>query len=299
MIAVIHYAYGAPTSIDDLPSYFSHLLKGKVVPEPMLEGIRASFLKPGFPDFIASTTQRVAAGLEHYLNGKAQEEVRVFTAYKHTAPFVADAVAAAQQAGATTIVTLPINPIDTDTGGGAVHAEVAELLKGTDIKHRKLNNWHVDEGIIAVYAERVQRAFAWLPLAAQENGHVLFTVHSQPLDPMRNALYVMQFEQMAAAIAKKAGITHFHKVYRSANGAAGWLAPDVKDKIRGIQAAGAKGIVTCELLSLCADAESYAEIVTDCQKVCGEREIAYSVTEFPGDSYDTVVALGNLILKSI
>lgn len=298
MIAVIHYAYGAPTSIDELPAYFSHLLNGKEVPEQMLVEIRASFSKSGFPDFIAAATQRIAAGLEHFLTSQLDEEVRVYTAYKHTAPFVADALQEAKEAGATTIVTLPIHAIDTDSGS-AVHAEVAALLKETDIKHIVLNRWHLDEGIIAVYTERLKRAFAWLPVATQENAHVLFTVHSQPIDPVRNALYGQQFEQMAAAIAQKAGVGHFHKVYRSANGKANWLAPDVKDKIKALQAAGATGIVTCELLSLCADAESYTEIVTDCQAICEERHIAFSAAEFPGDSYDTVVALGQLIVKSL
>ena len=58
MIGVIHYAYGAPKSIDDVATYFSHILNGKTVPGPMLEKIEASFKKPSFPDFIASSTQR-------------------------------------------------------------------------------------------------------------------------------------------------------------------------------------------------------------------------------------------------
>ena len=58
MVGVIHYAYGAPKSIDDVATYFSHILNGKMAPGPMLEKIEASFKKPGFPDFIASATQR-------------------------------------------------------------------------------------------------------------------------------------------------------------------------------------------------------------------------------------------------
>lgn len=299
MIAVIHYAYGAPTSIDHVNDYFRHLLNGKTVPAPMIEKMRASFLKPGYPDFIASATQRIASGLETVLKRTLDEEVCVFNAYKHTAPFVADAVEAAKQMGATTIVTLPINPIHSDSGGGAVHLKTTSLLKDSGIHHIALSNWHLDVEIVAVFAERVKRAFAWLPVAAQPNAHVLFTVHSQPIDPMRNALYVKQFEEMAEAIAKKAGIEHFHKVYRSSNGNAGWLAPDVKDKIKALQAAGATGIVTCELLSLCADVESFVEIGAECQEVCAERGVAFSMAEFPGDSFDTVMALAALVEKHI
>lgn len=299
MIAVIHYAYGAPQSIDNVEDYFSHILRGKTVPAPMLAQIRQQFLTPGFPDFIAASTQRIAKGLETVLNERLSEEVRVFNAYKHTAPFLEEVVAEAKQVGATTIVTLPINAIHSVSGGGSVHSEVTALLENSDIKHIALNNWHVDDNIVAVYAERVKRAFDWLPKEAQGQAHVLFTVHSQPEDPERNAPYIRQFEELAAAIVKKAGIEQYHAVYRSSGGKANWLAPDVKEKIKELHTAGATGFVTCELLALCADVESYSEVGADCQKVCAELHVPFAISEFPGDSFDVVMALSELVVNSV
>jgi protoporphyrin/coproporphyrin ferrochelatase len=299
MIAIIHYAYGAPKSVDDVETYFSHILKGKQVPPPMLEKIRAQFLKPGFPDFIASSTQRIAQGLELVLNDKLDEEVKVYNAYKHTSPFVEEVLATALREGATTVVTLPINAISSASGGGAVHTEVAALLEGLSVRHIALDSWHTDENIVAVYAERVGRAFKWLPVAAQNGAHVLFTVHSQPVDPERNENYVKQFEELGQAIAQKAGIENFHITYRSSGGKENWLAPDVKDKIKELHAAGATGFVTCELLALSADVESYVEVGEECQEVCTALNVPFSVSEFPGDSFDTVVALAKLIEKNI
>ena len=260
MIAIIHYAYGAPKSIDDLSDYFSHMLNGKPVPQAILDQIKPSFLKSGFPDFIASTTERIAKGLEHILNDKSEEQVKVYTAYKHTAPFVEEAFAQALKDGATTFVTLPINAIDSESGGGAVHTEIADLIGEQSIRHIALNNWHLDDGIVELYTDRVLRALNWLPVQAQKNAHVLFTVHSQPLNTERNAPYVQQFEQLAKAIATKANVDNYHLTYRSSGGKANWLAPDVKDKIKELHAEGATGFVTCELMSLCADVESFYEI---------------------------------------
>ena len=299
MIAIIHYAYGAPKSIDDVETYFSHILKGKQVPTPMLEQIQNSFLKPGFPDFIASSTQRIAQGMELLLNEKLEEEVKVYNAYKHTSPFVPEMLTTALREGATTIVTLPINAISSASGGGAVHAEVAALLEGQNVRHIALDNWHTDENIVAVYSDRVSRAFSWLPITDQKDSHVLFTVHSQPIDPEKNAAYVAQFEQLAQAIVKKAGIENFHITYRSSGGKANWLAPDVKDKIKELHTAGATGFVTCELLALSADVESYSEVGKECQDVCKELNVPFSVAEFPGDSFDTVVALAEIVKKNI
>lgn len=299
MIAVIHYAYGAPVSIDNVSDYFSHILRGKQVPPQMLAQIHASFLTPGFADFIRTATEDIAEGLEHVLNEQLDVEVKVYPAYKHTVPFLEDVVAQAKADGATTVVTLPINPIHSALGGGSVHAETAALLEGTTIQQIALNDWHVNEGIVAVYAKRVKRAVEWLPVAAQGNAHVLFTVHSQPEDPERNAPYVQQFTELARAIAKKADVANFHAVYRSSGGKANWLAPDVKDKIKELHAEGATGFVTCELLSLAADVESYAEIGAECQGVCKELNVPFAVSDFPGASFDVIQALSALVVENV
>lgn len=299
MIGIIHYAYGAPKSVDDVATYFSHILNGKTVPAPMLEKIETSFKKPGFPDFIASSTQRIAKGLEILLAERFGEPVKVYNAYKHTAPFVKDVVKEALADGVTTFVTLPINAIFSASGGGAVHKEVAELVADKEVKHIAVTDWHTDAGIVDVYAERVKRAFNWLPNTAKGKAHVLFTVHSQPIDPERNEIYVQQFTELATAIAQKAGIQNFHITYRSSGGKANWLAPDVKDKIRELQAAGGTGFVTCELLALSADVESYFEIGEECQEVCNELDVPFAIAEFPGDSFDTVYALANLVASRL
>ncbi|MBD8036764.1 ferrochelatase [Solibacillus sp. A46] len=294
MIAVIYYAYGAPKSIDDVEPYFSHILNGKNVPRPMLENIIGMFKKPSFPDFIRSSTQRIAKGIQTILSDRLDEEIRVYTAYKHTAPFVEDAYEQAVEAGAKTIVTLSVNPVASESGGGAVHTEVAAWAKDSDIHHIAIDDFHLDEGIVGLYADRVARAFDWLSRDAQKSAYVLFTVHSQPVDEERNTPYVREFEELAAAIAKKASIERFETVYRSGK-PAGWLGPDVKDAMRSLHGDGAQGFVTCELLSVCADVESFGEINAECQAVAEELNVDFATSEFLGDSFDTVMALAKLV----
>lgn len=294
MIAVIYYAYGAPKSLDEIDSYFSHVMNGKKLPEAMLNNIKMMFKQSGYPDFIKSSTERIAKGIKQLLQATLTEEVEVFTAYKHTEPFVPTIYEQAKNAGATKIVTLSVNPIFSPTGGGAVHTEVATLNEGQSIPHIMINDFHLDHRIVSLYADRVKRAFEWLPSVTHEQAHVLFTVHSQAINENRNASYVGQFEQLATAIAEKAGIKNYHITYRSGRGA-GWLGPDVKEAMKSLTKDGAKGFVTCELLSVTADVESYAEINTECREVAKELEVEFAVSEFLGDSFDTVFALANLI----
>ena len=299
MIHIIYYAYGAPASIDQVEDFFSHVLKGKKVPDSLLNQLKESFSKSGFPDFIASSSQRIAKGLEILLNERIGQKVKVLNAYKHTAPFIEDAVKEAETSGATKIVTLSINPIHSLSGGGAVHGEVAKLVEGKAISHTAIQNWHLNEDIVALYTDRVSRALNWLPKNVRTNAHILFTVHSQPIDEEQNKPYIEQFEQLAAAIATKVGTSNFHITYRSAHGKKGWLGPDVCEHIRILHSEGAEGIVTCDLLSLTADVESYFEIGEQCKVICDELKLPFAISEFPGDSFDTVNALAKLVEKSI
>lgn len=298
MIAVIHFAYGAPASIDDVPAYFSHII-GRDVPPPMLEKIVAQFQQPAQADFIASATQRIANGLQHVLPTMLQQDVRVYNAYKHTAPFLQDVVIAAIADGATTIVTLPINPVFSPSGAGAFHAEVAQLLAGTNIQQIEVKNWNTHPAIVDIYADRVSRAYSWLSAQSRKDAHVLFTVHSQPIKPEGNAPYTTEFEALAQAIAEQAGIKHYAAVYRSSGGKANWLAPDVKEAMRTQAAAGATGFVTCELLSLAADVESFIEIGADCEAVARELGVDFVRAEFPADSFDTVMALAQIVTEHV
>lgn len=70
----------------------------------MLDNLRKAFLKSGFPDFITSLSGRIMKGLETLLNERLTEEVKVLNTYKHTAPFIDDAVAQAITENATKIV---------------------------------------------------------------------------------------------------------------------------------------------------------------------------------------------------
>lgn len=70
-------------------------------------------------------------------------------------------------------------------------------------------------------------------------------------------------------------------------------------KTRNLYTNGGSGFITCELLSLCADIESYFEIGEECQELCKELKVPFALSEFPGDSFDTVIDLAKLVEKNV
>lgn len=295
MIGIIYYAYGAPKSLDDVTPYFSHILNGKTPPPQMLEKITAQFKKLGGVDPLAANTSRIAKGLEHALQQRLTQTVKVYNAYKHTEPYISQVVNTMLEDGITTFITLPVNPIMSLSGAVAFYDEVSALLASHDVTVIHAKDWHLHSELLAVYKDRIQRAYEWIPAGKRAQTHVLYTVHSQPIDPERNEIYVRQFSELSEAISKATQIDNWHITYRSGHGKADWLGPDVKDMIYTLNAEGAQGFVTCELLSLSADIESYFEIGSDCQRICEELQVDFTQAEFPGDSYDTIQALAAIV----
>ncbi len=300
MIGIIFYAYGAPKSIDDLPDFFAHLVHGKEVTTKMIEDFVKRYRAFGSNDPLGAHSARIAQGLEKLLNSPLKA-IKVYNAYKHTSPFLEETLQRMLDDQVETIVTFSVNPIFSPTGAGVYQKEVEDILAKSGVNKELIHikNWNTHPAIISVYGDRVRRAFRWLPAHVQENAFVLFTVHSQPLNPKGNDKYIEQFQAMAQAVASEAGISNWMLSYRSASSKVGWLGPDVKDIIRSLVEVGARGFVTCELLSVVADMESYFEIGRDAQLVSEELKVDFVRAEFPGDSFDTVNALGEIVREQL
>jgi ferrochelatase len=98
-------------------------------------------------------------------------------------------------------------------------------------------------------AERVHRAMASLPAAAQRDPAVLFTAHSIPArlvdagDP-----YAAQVHESAAAVARAAGVTGWSVAWQSAGRTdEAWLGPDVRDVVGELPGSGASAVVVCPI----------------------------------------------------
>lgn len=300
MIGIIFYAYGAPKSKDDLPDFFAHLIQGKEVTIKMIGDFVKRYREFGSNDPLGAHSERIAQGLEKLLFNYPKD-IKVYNAYKHTSPYLDETLKRMIEEGVDTIVTFSVNPIFSPTGAGVYQKEVENFLKqsGKNKKIIHIKSWHTHPAIISVYADRVRRAFKWLPAHVQDDAFVLFTVHSQPLYPEGNDEYIEKFQAMAQAVAREAGVYNWMMSYRSASSKVGWLGPDVKDTIRSLSEEGARGFVTCELLSIVADMESFFEIGRDAQLVSEELKVEFVRSEFPRDSFDTVIALAEIVKEQI
>ncbi|MFJ5624268.1 ferrochelatase [Peribacillus loiseleuriae] len=296
MLGIILMSYGGPESVDEIESFFTHILQGRKPSPEQLKPIVEQYSALGSPDPLRTKTKRQAEALQYVLKQSGMTEIKVYPAYKHASPYIEETVGLMIAEGVTHVVTLPMTPFYTAKGVGQYQRSVQDEIEKREltIPVSHIDNWFLHPDYIAVLASRVKEALNWLPKSAREQSTVVFTAHSQPGNEEKHQEYVKQFTGLAERVATKLNVTNWKIAYRSARQKQNWLGPDIKNVIHKEAENGKKGIVTCELLSLTNNVEVLQEIGVECQEIANTLGIHYVRTEFLDDSIDFIHALANI-----
>jgi len=298
---IILFAYGAPASMDDLPAYYTHIQSRKASDPAYMERVRNRFYQIGTSDTLGSITKRQAAGIEHALNAFYGQGVKVYTAYRHTPPFMKDVIDQMSREGITEIYTFSLKPIESkqntrlyekmvDLEVKRLQEETGKELHVAHIKHRELEPRWID-----VMADRVAEGYSWLPEETRRETAVIFTAHSIAGKPEARGWFHSELKRLAGLVAEKAEIDSWSLAYRSAGKCELWAGPDVKDVVRQKAAAGAKGILIFDLQSLTFNIEVAYDLGYDLQELAAELGIRFMRAVQPDDSYDFIIAVSGMI----
>ncbi|WP_307330871.1 ferrochelatase [Evansella vedderi] len=302
MIGVIIFAYGAPGSLDNLKEYYTHIRHGNAPSEEEMAAVKEQYRNIGTTDLLGSITERQAEALTHSLQPYFEEEVKVYTAFKHTAPFVEDTVLQMVNEGVSQVITFPIKPLYSKTGTGLYQIKVRKALAklGSTIPVLDVDHWHLHDEFVSVMAKRVKTAVKWLPSHIRNETTVIFTAHSQPGKPETYKEYSEEFTELGKSIANQLQLKNWRIAYRSAGSHEDlWSGPDVKDVIQEEGKKGIKGVVACDLLSVTSNIEVLYDIGYDCQLLCKRMGIEFIRTEIPNDSYDFIMALTTIVKERV
>jgi ferrochelatase len=302
MIGVLLCAYGAPDSIDQLGEYYKHIRHGKAPDRDELKAVKERYRQLKTVDLLRSVTQRQAEGLAHALKQGTSERFQVYTAFKHTSPFVEETVERMVQDGVDRIFTLPLSPLYSKTGTGLYQHQVRKTIEksGYQVNVFDIDYWHLHPQLINVLSGRLRLALQWLPQNVKQKTSVIFTAHSQPGKPETHRAYIDSFTQLAQRLADEVQLTRWLLAYRSAGShEEKWLGPDIKEVIITEGKIGTKGIVVCDLLSLTANVEVLYDLGEVCRQLCKRFGMEFVRAEFANDAYDFVLALSQIVRERV
>lgn len=300
--AVLLMGYCSIASIDELPAFYSHLFHGRLPAESVMSEAAERYRRLGTVDPLGAITARQARALERRLELRYGEKIAVYTAFKHTSPFIGEAVERIVSDGVAHLFALPMTPFYSKTGTGAYLRSVKEAkkmmqagLEITDIAH-----WHQHPDYVSVVADRLNAALNWLSQAGRSRAVVLFTAHSKPGLPSANRDYIRAFTELAEAVAERSNCSSWKLGYRSGGPAPQtWLAPDVIGMIEEAAADGAAAVVVCDLLTVTENVEVVYDCGHDCSVKARELGMEFVSVQYPNDSDDFMTALEHIVADAI
>lgn len=279
-IGVLIMAYGTPTDLAEVETYYTHIRRGRPPTPELLAELTSRYQAIGGVSPLNEITRAQAQGVEARLNAATQATYRVYLGMKHAQPFIADTVHQMAADGIEHAVTLVLAPHYSTMSVASYQksANEATAQTGRPILHH-IDSWYAEPGLVDLLAQRVQESILRLtrPAARDTTGtatetnadavHVVFTAHSLPerilslADP-----YPDQLRATGDAVARQLRLTDYSFGWQSAGRTQDqWLGPDILDVLRQLAEQGKRTVVICPAGFVSDHLEVLYDVDIECQ----------------------------------
>lgn len=172
---VLIASYGAPRSLEEIESYFTHIRRGHPPKPEELADLVRRYRAVGGTDRLLRETERQVAALRRVLAALLfPDELPLVSAYRHAPPYLEDGVRALAAQGVRSILLLPLAPHYSP----AHHVEYVERVRraaeSLGLEAHVVEDFGNHPCLVAWWAEAVRKAWE------DADSYVLFTAHSLP-----------------------------------------------------------------------------------------------------------------------
>jgi ferrochelatase len=154
-------------------------------------------------------------------------------------------------------------------------------------------------GFVGPMAERIQDAFAKIPVERRAAAELVFTAHSVPLSMANTSMYVDQLNEACRLAGELAGRHDYRLVWQSRSGppAQPWLEPDIRDYIRLRREQGLRDAVVAPIGFISDHMEVIFDLDTEARRVASEVGLNLVRAGTVGTHPDFVDMIRELILE--
>ncbi len=238
--AVLLMAYGAASSLEDIPAYLEDIRGGRPADDKLVAEVRERYRRIGGSPLL-DITRAQASALQRKLG------CRVYVGMRHSPPTILEAARKMKQEGVRQVVAMPLTPYFSALSSGAYFASLDRAARelGAGWRTAKVESWHLQPSLIEAFGLKIQEALRRIPQSERANVAVLFTAHSLPRRILKdNDPYPRQLSETVAAVARRAGLSDWRFAYQSQGRTPEpWLGPEAGEILEQIASEGRKGVV--------------------------------------------------------
>ncbi len=300
-VGVLVMAYGSPRSLnhEDVATYLRHITQHYRKAEPDAEAVR--HLKERYQAIggspLYAITERIAAALERALDSASPARFRVYTAMKHSPPFIEEAVAQMARDSIGRAIGVALAPFRSRLSTGSYYHAVEAANAALDRPMRW--SFIYDLYLHPLFAQLWQRRIEDVRPGIEGDPLVLFTNHSLPArieqwgDP-----YVAQFEAAAQVLAERCRLSNWTTAYQSRGGGREpWLGPDLAEVLAKRAREGCRSFLVAPIGFLMDHLEVLYDIDIDARRRALEMGIQLARTRMPNDDPLLVAMLADLVRR--
>lgn len=317
MTAILLASFGGPEAPDEVIPFLERVTAGRGVPRERLEKVAEHYYALGGRSPINEQNRALIAALSDELASRGRTEP-IYFGNRNSEPFFADAIAAAQADGHTSMIALATSAYSSYSGCRQYRENIAVALNdsssGVDV--RKIQAYYDRDGFSAPFVDSVSAAFADLVARGHsaDDIHVFFTTHSIPTSMSATSgpessriegdgLYVRQHLDVAQRVIDGAATVTgadlpWSLVFQSRSGppTIPWLEPDINDAIR---ATSAKAVIVAPIGFISDHVEVIWDLDNEALATADEVGIDFIRVATPGTDPRFVSALADIVVAAL
>ncbi len=244
--AVLILAFGGPRSLEEVEPFIKRVLKGREVPEAVIEGAKKRYAAIGGSSPLLAITEEQAELLEEGLK-KRGEDVKVYMAMLNWYPSIEETLEKIAEDGAERLYVLVMSSHTSPAATGGYKKAVEEALKnkGRAMSVTFVECWHTHPLYIEALREKIKEALE--EIGADEKTLVLFTAHSLPEELLVGDPYVRKLQETIEALSSRMKLPSTRLAFQSKGGRGRWLGPQAEEVIEEAAKEGIRKICVVPL----------------------------------------------------
>lgn len=294
MKGVVLMTYGTPGSPEKVEEYYTNIRGGRRPSDAEIENLRQRYKAIGGTSPLTRITESLTDKLQRCLEGQGSNTL-VYSAMKHSEPFIADVVKNAAGDGVEELLSIALAPhySKMSVGSYILAVEIANSALPRRMKLDSVTSWHKNPLLIRAWATRVRSVEQKLPQADS----LVFSAHSLPEkilltgDPYRYQL-IETCELISAEIRRKDWGFSFQSAGHTREP---WLGPDLLEHLQREYDRGSRSFLLAPIGFVADHLEILYDIDIECRQWAVKNGCRLERCESLNESDDFVDCLHSLV----
>jgi ferrochelatase len=296
-VGVLVMAHGTPSSPDGIAPFYTRIRRGRPPDAAQLAELEARYRAIGGISPLAERTAAQVDALRRALDARAPGRFSVAFGAKHAEPLIEESAAALAATSPTRVIGLVLTPHGSTMGSQEYLDRASAALEPNGTRLVAVAPWYGEPALVELLGARVREACD----GVRGSAVVLFTAHSLPAHVrVAGDTYPEQVLESAQLVAAAAGVGEWSVAWQSAGRTPEeWLAPDVRDEVRRLGAAGATdAVVICPIGFVADHLEVLYDLDVEVASVAAEAGVAYARTRSLNDDPAFVEVLADVVMAA-